>query len=235
MGSLSVRELNANISKALARVEAGEVLDIKKNGRVIAELRPKRPVRDAVWRKADEESMDFLRKGLPLGIGKVHRRGQIWGCEFVIFTMDSNVLVYAVDSQTPEKQTIARNIMRRAPGLEAVLTCQAVAEFLNVVRRRAPASFSVAREQAARWATIFPIAGTSWECIARAAAMADVHKLQLWNCVIWQAARSLQAQIFISEDIQDGFSAEGMSVLNPFKPSNAERLAMLLEEGASPG
>jgi len=71
MASLSVRELNANISKALARVEAGEVLDIKKNGRVIAELRPKRHVRDAVWRKAYKESMDFLRKGLPLGVDKV--------------------------------------------------------------------------------------------------------------------------------------------------------------------
>ena len=145
------------------------------------------------------------------------------------FTVDSNVLVYAVDSQTPEKQAIARNIMRRATLLDAVLTGQALAEFLNVVRRRAPASFSTARAQAARWATIFPIAGTSWECIDRAAAMAEAHKLQLWDCVIWQAARSLQAQIFISEDLQDGFSAEGMSVLNPFKSSNAERLAALLE------
>lgn len=71
MGSLSVRELNANISKALARVEAGEVLDISRNGKVIAELRPKAPVRDAAWQKAYEESVALLRRGLPLGIGKV--------------------------------------------------------------------------------------------------------------------------------------------------------------------
>jgi antitoxin (DNA-binding transcriptional repressor) of toxin-antitoxin stability system len=71
MGVLSVRELNANISKALARVEAGEVLDISRNGKVIAELRPKRPVRDAAWQKAYDESVAFMRKGLPLGIGKV--------------------------------------------------------------------------------------------------------------------------------------------------------------------
>jgi len=71
MGILSVRELNANISKALARVEAGEVLDISRNGKVIAELRPKLQVRDAVWRKAHKESIDFLRKGLPLNAGKI--------------------------------------------------------------------------------------------------------------------------------------------------------------------
>ena len=71
MTSLSVRELNSNISKALARVEAGETLDITRNGKVIAELRPKRPVRDAKWWKAARESDEFLRKGLPLGIGRI--------------------------------------------------------------------------------------------------------------------------------------------------------------------
>ncbi|HYN46063.1 MAG TPA: hypothetical protein VES64_05180 [Allosphingosinicella sp.] len=71
MGVLSVRELNANISKALARVEAGEVLDISRNGKVIAELRPKRPVRDSAWQKAHDESIAFLRKGLPLNVGKI--------------------------------------------------------------------------------------------------------------------------------------------------------------------
>lgn len=71
MGVLSIRDLNANISKALARVEAGEVLDISRNGKVIAEIRPKRPVRDAAWYRAYEESRAFLEKGLPLNVGKI--------------------------------------------------------------------------------------------------------------------------------------------------------------------
>lgn len=71
MGVLSIRELNSNISKALARVEAGEALDITRNGKVIAELRPKRAVRDAKWWKAVRESEEFLRRGLPLGVGKI--------------------------------------------------------------------------------------------------------------------------------------------------------------------
>jgi antitoxin (DNA-binding transcriptional repressor) of toxin-antitoxin stability system len=71
MGVLSVRELNANISKALARVEAGEILDISRNGKVIAEFRPKGPVRDAAWHKAHQESIEFLSKGLPLNVGKI--------------------------------------------------------------------------------------------------------------------------------------------------------------------
>lgn len=71
MGVLSVRELNANISKALARVEAGEVIDISKNGRVIAELRPKGPVRDAAWHEARLKMIAMMEKGLPLKVGKI--------------------------------------------------------------------------------------------------------------------------------------------------------------------
>jgi len=71
MGALSVREFNANISKVLARVEAGETLDITRNGKVIAELRPKRQVRDAAWWKAYDESVAILRKGFPGEIGRI--------------------------------------------------------------------------------------------------------------------------------------------------------------------
>jgi antitoxin (DNA-binding transcriptional repressor) of toxin-antitoxin stability system len=71
MSRLSVRELNANISKALARVEAGETIDIAKNGKVFAEIRPKPRTANAEWRKAHEESVELLRRGLNLGIGKI--------------------------------------------------------------------------------------------------------------------------------------------------------------------
>ena len=71
MGAMSVRELNANISKVLARVQAGETLDITRNGKVIAELRPKRPVRDAAWWKAYDEAIAMMRKGFPGTIGKI--------------------------------------------------------------------------------------------------------------------------------------------------------------------
>ena len=69
MGAISVRELNANISKVLARVEAGEMLDITRNSKVIAELRPKGRVRDAAWWKAYDEGVALLRKKRPGKIG----------------------------------------------------------------------------------------------------------------------------------------------------------------------
>jgi antitoxin (DNA-binding transcriptional repressor) of toxin-antitoxin stability system len=69
MATLSVRELNSNISKALARVEAGETLDITRNGRIIAELRPRRRGRkqDPVWRASFEALMEEIEEGVPFG------------------------------------------------------------------------------------------------------------------------------------------------------------------------
>jgi antitoxin (DNA-binding transcriptional repressor) of toxin-antitoxin stability system len=69
MPALSVRELNSNISKALARVEAGETLEISRNGRIIAELRPKRARRkdDPVWRAGFEALMEDIDTGVPFG------------------------------------------------------------------------------------------------------------------------------------------------------------------------
>lgn len=71
MSALSVRELNSNISKALARVEAGEILDITRNGKVIAQLRPKPVRRDAEWWKAWRETEEVLARGFPVGVGKI--------------------------------------------------------------------------------------------------------------------------------------------------------------------
>ncbi|HEX8366430.1 MAG TPA: type II toxin-antitoxin system prevent-host-death family antitoxin [Allosphingosinicella sp.] len=72
MAALSIRELNANISKVIERVEGGEVVDVSRNGRVVAEIRPKivRPVRDARYWKARKEMERLLTEGLPLNIGK---------------------------------------------------------------------------------------------------------------------------------------------------------------------
>lgn len=71
MGFMSIRDLNANVSRAIARVKAGETLDITSNGEVVAELRPKSRTRDAAWLAAHESTLEFLKRGIPLGGKKI--------------------------------------------------------------------------------------------------------------------------------------------------------------------
>jgi antitoxin (DNA-binding transcriptional repressor) of toxin-antitoxin stability system len=67
MGVMSVRELNANLSKALARAEAGEVIEITKNGKPFVELRAKRANKldDPQFRAAYERMVKGFEKGIP--------------------------------------------------------------------------------------------------------------------------------------------------------------------------
>ena len=67
MGMISIRELNANVSKAIAAVAAGETFDITRNGKVVAELRPKGNSRldDPDRRAAYERLLAGLAEGLP--------------------------------------------------------------------------------------------------------------------------------------------------------------------------
>jgi len=68
MGVMSVRELNADIARALALVEAGETIDITEDGKVIAELRSKKGfnrLTDPEFRAAYERAKRGLEIGVP--------------------------------------------------------------------------------------------------------------------------------------------------------------------------
>jgi prevent-host-death family protein len=66
MTLMSIREFNANTSKAIARAEAGEVIEITRNGKPVAELRAKRKNRmDDPEVRAAYERMIARMTGIP--------------------------------------------------------------------------------------------------------------------------------------------------------------------------
>ena len=67
MGVMSIREFNANMSKAFAKVEAGEIIKVTRNGKVIAKVVPEynNAMDDPEYRAKDERMMMLLREGLP--------------------------------------------------------------------------------------------------------------------------------------------------------------------------
>lgn len=72
MGVLSIREFNANVSKALARVEAGETIRLTKHGRPIARIEPemKRPLPEPgtpEWQAAYDRMVALMNRGISLG------------------------------------------------------------------------------------------------------------------------------------------------------------------------
>ncbi len=67
MIAMSIREFNANVSRAVAMVEAGESIDITRHGKVVAELRPKRANKldDPEFRAKWERMVAGMQEGVP--------------------------------------------------------------------------------------------------------------------------------------------------------------------------
>lgn len=67
MSVMSIREFNANISKAISKVESGEVIKLTRNGKVIASVVPERVnhMDDPEYRAKHTKMMALLREGLP--------------------------------------------------------------------------------------------------------------------------------------------------------------------------
>ncbi len=75
MRSTTARDANQNFSKLLAEVERGETVLITKNGRTVAELRPRAddPREDPAWRAAYEEMLRLMEATPATGyrVGKI--------------------------------------------------------------------------------------------------------------------------------------------------------------------
>jgi antitoxin (DNA-binding transcriptional repressor) of toxin-antitoxin stability system len=67
MGIMSIREFNANVSKAFAKVKAGETIKVTSNGKVIATVIPERVNRmdDPEFRAARERMLEGFKTGIP--------------------------------------------------------------------------------------------------------------------------------------------------------------------------
>jgi predicted nucleic acid-binding protein len=130
-------------------------------------------------------------------------------------TLDSNILVYAELEPESEKGRRAQLVIAAAAA-RGVLTVQALLEFLAVVRRRRRQSLPSAMAKVEAWSRVFETAPTTAIVARNAAALVRAHDLQVWDAVIWSAARAAGADLFLSEGLQDGLVLEGMRVANPF-------------------
>ena len=142
------------------------------------------------------------------------------------FALDSNVLVYAeLEPKTDKGGRAQRVIGAGAP--HDVIAVQALLEFIAVIKRRRPESLPSAMLKVSAFASVFEIAPTTLDVASTALALVRDHKFQVWDAVIWTAARNAGATIFLSEDLQDGFTLDGMRAVNPFALTEAELTTLL--------
>ena len=143
-------------------------------------------------------------------------------------TLDSNVLVYSELDGNTEKGRRATSLIA-ASDLGGVLAVQALLEFAAVVRRKRPERLTEALESIAAWTKVFQLAPTTLDVAQAALRLSVEHNFQIWDAVIWSAARQAGAVLFFSEDLQDGFSLDGMTIVNPFALTDGAFAALIAD------
>lgn len=132
--------------------------------------------------------------------------------------VDSNVIIYAYDSEAGAKRDRA---LDRLTGLwdsgRGVLSTQVLQEsYVNLTRKvRAPISVVQAREIIVTyraWPTHLPDA----DSILEASDVAERHRIAFWDALIVVSARAMGAQVLLTEDLSHGQVIEGVRVVNPF-------------------
>jgi predicted nucleic acid-binding protein len=133
--------------------------------------------------------------------------------------VDTNVLVYFYDQNSPEKQSRANLVLDQLQqaGLGRLST-QALAEFVNAVMRKLdpPLSAAQAMQQVSLFAAAWPVLDLTPQIVLEAARGVRDYGLSYYDAQMWAAARLNQIPVLFSEDFQDGQVLEGVRFVDPF-------------------
>lgn len=132
------------------------------------------------------------------------------------FTLDTNLLVYAVDSAAGARHQLAVEIVERAVRLDCWLMLQAISEFYAVVIRTGVVPPHDAAAQAADWLDLFPCAAASETGVRAALADAAGGRASYWDALLLATAAEARCVAILTEDLADGGELGGVQIHNPF-------------------
>jgi predicted nucleic acid-binding protein len=143
--------------------------------------------------------------------------------------LDTNVLAYAEGVNGVDKRDVVLELVRRLPPEAAVIPVQVLGELFNVLVRKAGRSRAEARDALLGWQDTFPTVPTAPEIMLAAADLATDHRFSIWDAVIFTAASQAGCRLLLSEDLQEGFTWGGVTVVNPFASPRHALLNAVLE------
>ena len=142
--------------------------------------------------------------------------------------LDTNVLVYAEAANGALMRDRALKLIQRLPPGAIVLPAQTLGELFNVLVRKAKRRPSRAREAVLSWRDAYPVMETSAAVIVNATDLAADHGFTIWDSVVLAASAEAGCRLLLSEDLQEGFTWRGVTVVKPFAPTLHPVLAALL-------
>ena len=134
--------------------------------------------------------------------------------------LDTNIFIYSIDTTPREKKRseVARELVKEHIRNETgVVSIQVLQEFYQVSTQkiRRPLSTDKALEYM-HYISILETVHPDFDMIVAAIHLHRQYTLSFWDALILQASKSADCSLVLSEDLQDGFRIDNLTVKNPF-------------------
>jgi len=130
--------------------------------------------------------------------------------------LDTNVLVYTDDQDSPEKQRRALELVsecrQRRTG---VVSTQILQEYFVTTTRKLGVAADVARRKAEIFGRLHLVTLGLGDVLG-AIDLHRLHSLSFWDALVVRAALASGCTRLLTEDLQHGQRFEGLAVVNPF-------------------
>jgi predicted nucleic acid-binding protein len=129
---------------------------------------------------------------------------------------DTNILVYADDDRSPEKQARAAGLFEDHQQRDtAVISLQVLQEYYATVTRKLGVDAEHAQRKVEMLAQGKVVRFEARDVIA-AIELHRLTRISFWDAMIVHAARLAGASVLYTEDLQHGAVLGGVPVVNPF-------------------
>lgn len=130
--------------------------------------------------------------------------------------LDTNVLVYSVDTGDQVRQTRALALLGD-PAYDFVLSAQVLGEFYVVVTRKLsqPLDHELAAEQVIQLSKL-PTVPIDGDLAKNAVRSSRRWTISYWDALILEAARASMCSVILSEDLSARATYDGITIRNPF-------------------
>jgi predicted nucleic acid-binding protein len=145
-----------------------------------------------------------------------------------LFSLDTNILVYAADVDAGAKHVEAKSILASAIEARAGLTDQVIIEFLNATTRKKRLTLSTVSPYIQNFTTNFKLMLPTEHVITDTFALLSKYNLSVFDARLLAVCDAHGCDYLLSEDLQDGAQYGRVTVVNPFNSANAGRIGQLL-------
>ncbi|MHB8248716.1 MAG: PIN domain-containing protein [Acidithiobacillus sp.] len=131
-------------------------------------------------------------------------------------SLDTNMLVYALDRDAGERHTLAVDVLDQAVESDCILTTQALSEFFHVVTRKNGMPAKDAAQQVQDWMVLFPVVSALPAAVSTAMSLVVEHCFSFWDALLVATVKEAGVSHLLTEDMEAGRAVLGVRLINPF-------------------